>query len=87
MKKRRKHLVSLSDQVLSILQELRTYTGQYQLVFPGHCNINKPMSEASINMTIKRIGYDGKATCHGFRHTMSSICMSTLLKLRGLKCN
>ena len=73
MKKRRKHLVPLSDQVLSILLELRTYTGQYQLVFPGRCNINKPMSEASINMVIKRIGYDGKATGHGFRHTMSTI--------------
>ena len=73
MKKRRKHLVPLSDQVLSILQELRTYTGQYQLVFPGRCNINKPMSEASINMVIKRIIYNGKATGHGFRHTMSTI--------------
>ena len=73
MKKRRKHLVPLSDQVLSILLELRTYTGQYQLVFPGRCNINIPMSEASINMVIKRIGYDGKATGHGFRHTMSTI--------------
>lgn len=31
------------------------------------------MSEASINMAIKRIGYDGKATDHGFRHTMSTI--------------
>ncbi|WP_439413078.1 tyrosine-type recombinase/integrase, partial [Enterobacter ludwigii] len=73
MKKRRKHLVPLSDQVLAILHELRTFTGQYQLVFPGRCNINKPMSEASINMVIKRIGYDGKATGHGFRHTMSTI--------------
>lgn len=71
--KRRKHLVPLSDRVLSILLELRTYTGQYQLVFPWRCNINKPMSEASINMVIKRIGYDGKATGHGFRHTMSTI--------------
>ncbi|AOV98191.1 integrase [Edwardsiella hoshinae] len=73
MKKRRKHLVPLSNQALAILRELQTYTGRYQLVFPGRCNINKPMSEASINMVIKRIGYDGKATGHGFRHTMSTI--------------
>ncbi len=33
----------------------------------------KPMSEASINQVIKRIEYDGKATRHGFRHTMSTI--------------
>ncbi len=31
------------------------------------------MSEASINMVLKRIGYDGRATGHGFRHTMSTI--------------
>ncbi|EBQ2131316.1 site-specific integrase, partial [Salmonella enterica] len=73
MKMRRKHIVPLSNQVVALLQELRAMTGHYQLVFPGRCNINKPMSEASINMVIKRIGYDGKATGHGFRHTMSTI--------------
>jgi len=31
------------------------------------------MSEAAINQVIKRIGYDGRATGHGFRHTMSTI--------------
>ena len=78
---RRKHLVPLSGQVLAILRELRTYTGQYQLVFPERCNINKPMSEASINMVIKRIGYDGKAAGHGFRHTMSTILVWIEIRL------
>lgn len=73
MKMRRPHSVPLSKQVIDILKELHTFTGQYQLVFPGRCNINQPMSEASINMVLKRIGYDGKATGHGFRHTMSTI--------------
>ena len=31
------------------------------------------MSEASINQVIKRIGYGGKVTGHGFRHTLSTI--------------
>lgn len=31
------------------------------------------MSEASINQVFKRIGYNGKVTGHGFRHTMSTI--------------
>ncbi len=31
------------------------------------------MSEASINQVFKRIGYHGKVTGHGFRHTMSTI--------------
>lgn len=31
------------------------------------------MSEASINQVIKRIGYGGKLTGHGFRHSLSTI--------------
>ena len=73
MKMRRIHLVPLSEQVVTILQELQAITGSYRLVFPGRNDVNKPMSEASVNMVLKRIGYDGKATGHGFRHTLSTI--------------
>ena len=73
MKMRRPHLVPLSDQVVSALREIQTVTGRYNLVFPGRNDITKPMSEASINQVLKRIGYHGKATGHGFRHTMSTI--------------
>ncbi|STG28494.1 site-specific recombinase, phage integrase [Escherichia coli] len=31
------------------------------------------MSEASINQVIKRIGYEGRLTGHGFRHMISTI--------------
>ncbi|WP_323635842.1 tyrosine-type recombinase/integrase [Pectobacterium polaris] len=73
MKMRRPHLVPLSDQVIDALQQLQAVTGRYNLVFPGRNDITKPMSEASINQVLKRIGYHGKATGHGFRHTMSTI--------------
>lgn len=73
MKMRRIHLVPLSEQVVTILQELQAITGSYRLVFPGRNDVNKPMSEASVNMVLKRIGYDGKATGHGFRHSLSTI--------------
>ncbi|KMK19873.1 hypothetical protein ABW09_00010 [Pluralibacter gergoviae] len=48
-------------------------SGQYPLVFPGRNDPRKTMSEASINQVFKRIGYTGKVTGHGFRHTMSTI--------------
>ncbi|MGS0634609.1 tyrosine-type recombinase/integrase [Citrobacter sp. VF227] len=73
MKKRRKHLVPLSSQVMTILRELQTLTGQFSLVFPGRNDVNKPISEATINKVLKILGYKGKATGHGFRHTMSTI--------------
>jgi integrase len=40
---------------------------------PGRNDPRKTMSEASINQVFKRIGYAGKVTGHGFRHTMSTI--------------
>ncbi len=73
MKMRRPHLVPLSTQAIHALRRLEQLTGNYKLIFSGRNDVNKPMSEASINMVIKRIGYDGRATGHGFRHTMSTI--------------
>lgn len=73
MKKRRPHLVPLSTQALSILRQLQVITGNYSLVFPGRNDVRKPMSEASINKVIKLLGYHGRLTGHGFRHTMSTI--------------
>ncbi|QJW57187.1 Prophage integrase IntS [Serratia plymuthica] len=63
----------LPDQIVASLREFQTVTGCYNLLFPGRNDITKPMSEANINQVLKRVGYHGKATGHGFRHTMSTI--------------
>lgn len=73
MKMKRPHLVPLSTQALEIVQQLKVMSGQYPLVFPRRNDPRKTMSEASINQVFKRIGYTGKVTGHGFRHTMSTI--------------
>ncbi|MEI7071745.1 integrase arm-type DNA-binding domain-containing protein [Pectobacterium versatile] len=73
MKKRRPHLVPLSTHAITILKELKVLTGYYQLVFPGRNDTRKPMSDAAINKVIKMLGYHGRLTGHGFRHTMSTI--------------
>ncbi|MFG6655615.1 tyrosine-type recombinase/integrase [Scandinavium sp. M-37] len=73
MKMKRPHLVPLSTQALEIVQQLKVMSGRYPLVFPGRNDPRKTMSEASINQVFKRIGYTGKVTGHGFRHTMSTI--------------
>lgn len=73
MKMRRAHLVPLSTQALDLLNELKIMTGNYRYVFPGRNDPSKPISEASINQVIKRIGYGGRLTGHGFRHMMSTI--------------
>ncbi|GAA0513667.1 tyrosine-type recombinase/integrase [Tatumella terrea] len=73
MKMRRPHIVPLSAQTRELLEEIHQLTGRGRYVFHGRNDAGKPMSEASINQVIKRIGYDGKATGHGFRHTLSTI--------------
>lgn len=73
MKMRRPHIVPITRQVKELLEEIHQLTGRGKYIFPGRNDAGKSMSEASINQVIKRIGYDGKATGHGFRHTMSTI--------------
>lgn len=73
MKMRRPHLVPLSNHVKAMLLEVQSITGRGKYVFPGCNDAGKPMSEASINQVIKRVGYGGRVTGHGFRHTMSTI--------------
>ena len=73
MKKRRPHCVPLPDQAIYLLDQLKPVTGQYRYVFPGRIHHSKPMSEMALNVLIRRIGYAGRVTGHGFRHTMSTL--------------
>lgn len=73
IKMRRSHLAPLSTQALDLLNELKIMTGNYRYVFPGRNDPSKPMSEASVNQVINRIGYKGRVTVHGFRHMMLTI--------------
>lgn len=62
-----------SDQAITILKQIQPISGRYQFVFPGRIQHSKPISEMTLNVLIRRIGYGGRATGHGFRHTMSTI--------------
>lgn len=73
MKKRRDHLVPLSRQALEALKELQTISGRYPLLFPGRNDRKKARSNMAFNMALRRMGYDGRQTGHGFRHIASTI--------------
>lgn len=72
MKMKVEHLVPLSDQVIQILDELRPITGRCELLFPGMRDAYKPMSNNTILRGLKRMGYLGRTTGHGFRTTAST---------------
>lgn len=67
------HLVPLSRQALAALQELKSITGSYELLFPGRSDPRKPISENTLLYAIYRMGYHQRATTHGFRALASTI--------------
>ncbi|MDU5488241.1 MAG: tyrosine-type recombinase/integrase [Serratia liquefaciens] len=73
MKMRRPHIVPLSTQVVELFKQLQPITGHYPYIFIGRNNRRKPISKESVNQVIELLGYKGRATGHGFRHTMSTI--------------
>ncbi|WP_426576977.1 tyrosine-type recombinase/integrase [Xenorhabdus stockiae] len=73
MKMRRTHVVPLSEQVIDLLKQIQPISGSYQYVFPSRTDYRKHISDMALNTMIRRMGYSGRATGHGFRHTMSTI--------------
>lgn len=73
MKMKRPHIVPMSEQVVELFQLLKPITGMYPLVFIGRNDRTKPISKESVNQVIELLGYKGRLTGHGFRHTMSTI--------------
>src|SRR5690606_10769108 len=67
MKMNLPHLVPLSKQSIQILQELRALNPRSNFVFPGYHDPKKPMCKNTMLVAIKRMGYNGKMTGHGFR--------------------
>lgn len=73
MKMRTEHWVPLSRQAVDVLMTLQLVTGRSSLLFPGERDHEKPMSNNTILAALKRMGYQGKMTGHGFRGIASTI--------------
>ncbi|WP_284162051.1 tyrosine-type recombinase/integrase, partial [Escherichia coli] len=67
------HIVPLSAQVVDLFKQLKPITYNYPYIFIGRNNRSKPISKESVSQVIELLGYKGRATGHGFRHTMSTI--------------
>jgi integrase len=71
------HRVPLTRQVLAILEDLREISGARRYQFPAQGKRDRPMCENTINLALRRMGFDGKTmTAHGFR-AMASMCESS----------
>jgi len=78
MKMKRPHVVPLSRQALALLREIHASTGHHEFVFYSAASASKHMSNGTVLVALRRMGYEGRMTGHGFR-TLAS----TLLNERG----
>lgn len=68
MKMKEAHLVPLSPQAVKILKELHLVTGKERYVFPSVRTVSRPMSDGTVNASLRRMGYlSDEMTAHGFR--------------------
>lgn len=74
MKMKSDHIVPLSTQAITILQEIQPLTGNGQYIFPSVRSQTRPMSENTVTGALRRLGYKtGEMTGHGFRSMASTL--------------
>jgi integrase len=73
-KMRREHLKPLPALAIRVLRDIQRLTGNREFVFPSAQSPRKPMSENTLNVALRRLGYTkDQATSHGFRASASSL--------------
>jgi integrase len=73
-KMRKEHLIPLSRQVLAILEELRSLDDGEGLVLPSYRSPRRPLSENTLNIALRAMGYAAnEMTSHGFRAMASTL--------------
>jgi integrase len=74
MKMRRPHRVPLAHQTIDVLRNVRAIVGESELIVPGARGRGRPLSENTLNASLRRLGYTkDEMTAHGFRAAASSI--------------
>ena len=73
MKMKRPHIVPLARQTIEVLETLREYTGKNKWLFPSARGDGRYMSENTIRMALRAMGYGNEdMTAHGFRAMAST---------------
>lgn len=71
--------VPLSNQAISLINELKPLTGRSRFLFPSPRSNNRPMSNNTLNAALRRLGYSkDEMTAHGVRAMARTVCHETL---------
>jgi integrase len=75
----RPHLVPLAPQAIELLRELQPISGHSRFVFPSLISSQRPMSENTLRVALRRMGYSNDdMTPHGFRAMARTIMVEKL---------
>lgn len=70
----RPHMVPLAPQAVAALEELQPLTGHGRYVFPSLITGQRPMSDNTVNVALRRMGISKEEmTAHGFRATARTL--------------
>lgn len=72
MKKKRDHIVPLSQQAIALLEVMRPISGHMEYVFPSQRDPLRHANEQSPNVALKRMGFKDMLTAHGIRALAST---------------
>lgn len=72
MKKKRQHIVPLTEQALAILALMKPISAHREHVFPGDRKPNKPSNSQTANKALARMGFKGRLVAHGMRSIAST---------------
>ena len=72
MKRKKKHIIPLTTQAVTILERMKTSNPFSDYVFAGARNIRKSANPSTVNMALKRMGFKGKLVAHGLRSLAST---------------
>lgn len=73
MKKRRAHIIPLTEQALALLETIKPYSGHREYVFPADRDPRTHCNSQTANMALKRMGFEGRLVSHGMRSMASTI--------------
>ncbi|KPY05429.1 Integrase family protein [Pseudomonas coronafaciens pv. oryzae] len=73
MKKRRAHVIPLTEHALALLETIKPYSGHREYVFPADRDPRDHCNSQTANMALKRMGFEGRLVSHGMRSMASTI--------------
>ncbi|WP_413505822.1 integrase domain-containing protein [Photobacterium phosphoreum] len=72
MKKRREHRIPLTEQAIAILEIMKPISRHREFVFPSDRDPFKSCNNQTVNMALKRMGFEGRLVSHGLRSLAST---------------